>query len=132
MAKKEFTYRGKNKEDLAKIDFKDFLNLLPTRQRRSLKRGFSEPQKKLLNQIKRFKEGKRKKPVRTHCRNMIIIPDFLGLTIYIYNGKTFSPVTIIPEMLGHYLGEFALTRSKVAHNQPGVGATRSSSAVSVK
>ncbi|RME55517.1 30S ribosomal protein S19 [Candidatus Woesearchaeota archaeon] len=132
MARKEYTYRGKKIEELKSLSLNDFAQLLPSRQRRTIVRGFSEPQKRLLEQVKKFKEGKRKKPVKTHCRDMIILPEFVGLTIHVHNGKTFSPILIKPEMLGHYLGEFAHTRAKVAHSSPGVGATRSSSAVSVK
>lgn len=132
MAKKEFTYRGKTIDDIKGMSLADFAVMLPSRQRRTLKRGFTDAQKKLLNQIKRFKEGVKKKPVKTHCRDMIVLPEFVGMTIHVYRGKTFEPIMIQPEMIGHYLGEFALTRSKVQHSAPGVGATKSSSAVSVK
>ncbi|MEK6816208.1 MAG: 30S ribosomal protein S19 [Nanoarchaeota archaeon] len=132
MAKKEFTYRGKTIEDIKSMSLTDFAEMLPSRQRRTLKRGFTDAQKKLLNQIKRFKEGVKKKPVKTHCRDMIVLPEFVGMTINVYKGKAFEPIIIQPEMIGHYLGEFALTRSKVQHSAPGVGATKSSSAVSVK
>lgn len=132
MAKKEFTYRGKTLEELQNMDIKEFANLLPARQRRTLLRGFSDSQKKLLVKVKKYKEGKIKKPVKTHCRDMIILPEMVNLTIHVHKGKNFEQVIIKPEMLGHFLGEFALTKSKVAHSAPGVGATRSSGAVSVK
>ncbi|MFH0798087.1 MAG: 30S ribosomal protein S19 [Candidatus Woesearchaeota archaeon] len=132
MAKKEFTYRGKTLDDIQKLSLADLAEIMPARQRRTLKRGFTEAQKKLLNQIKKFKEGIKKKPVKTHCRDMIVLPDFVGMTIHVYRGKSFEPIIIQPEMIGHYLGEFALTRSKVQHSAPGIGATKSSSAVSVK
>ncbi len=132
MAKKEFTYRGKTLEELQKLSIADFAKLVPSRQRRSLTRGFNEPEKKLLQQIKRFKEGKRKKPVRTHCRDMVILPDMVGLVIHIYNGKSFMPVEIAPDMISHALGEFTMNRQKVAHSAPGIGATRSSASASVK
>jgi len=132
MAKKEFTYRGKTLDDIQKMSLTDLAEILPARQRRTLKRGFTDAQKKFLNQIKRFKDGIKKKPVKTHCRNMIVLPEFVGMTINVYRGKSFEPIIIQPEMIGHYLGEFALTRSKVQHSAPGIGATKSSSAVSVK
>ena len=50
----------------------------------------------------------------------------------VHNGKEFVIVNITPEMIGHYIGEFALTRKKVAHHAPGIGATRSSASLSVK
>ena len=129
---KEFNYYGKKIEELQKMDTKDFIKLLPSRQRRSLKRGFNDSQKRLLAKIQKFKDGKTKKPVKTHCRDMIILPGMVGLTIYIHQGKKFLPVVIQDEMVGHYLGEFALTRGAVQHSAPGIGATRSSSAASVK
>jgi small subunit ribosomal protein S19 len=129
---KEFTYRGKTLAELKELSISDFIELLPARQRRSLSRGFTESQKRFLAQIKRQKEGKRKKPLRTHCRNMIVIPDMVDLTIHIHRGKEYVEVKIQPEMVGHYLGEFTLTRNKVAHSAPGIGATKSSAAVSVK
>ena len=80
--------------------------------------------------LKNLKESK--KPVKTHFRDVIILPEMVGRTIHIHNGKEFNAVRVIPEMLGHYLGEFALTRKSVKHSSPGIGATKSSSAVSVK
>jgi small subunit ribosomal protein S19 len=132
MALKQFTYRGKKLEELQRIDIKEFIKLVPARQRRSLKRGFSEPQKKLLAKIRKFKDGKIKKIIKTHCRNMIILPEMVGLTIHVHKGKSFVPVVIQEEMIGHYLGEFVLTRQDVKHSAPGIGATRSSAAASVK
>ncbi|MBI2663542.1 30S ribosomal protein S19 [Candidatus Woesearchaeota archaeon] len=126
------TYRGKTIEELQSMDFKDFLKLLNSRQRRSLNRGLTDPQKKLLEKIKKYKEKKIAKPIKTHCRDMIVLPDMVGLTIRIYSGKEFVPVIITEKMIGHYLGEFALTRKIVTHSAPGIGATRSSAAVSVK
>ncbi|MFH1409833.1 MAG: 30S ribosomal protein S19 [Nanoarchaeota archaeon] len=127
MAKKEFTYRGKTLDELRMLDEKEFMALLPARQRRSLRRSSCESHKKLVNDIR-----KGKKNIETHCRDCIILPEMVEKTIKIHNGKTFVAIIIQPEMLGHYLGEFALTRNKVTHNAPGVGATRSSSAISVR
>nr|AJS12344.1 30S ribosomal protein S19 [uncultured archaeon] len=127
MAKKEFTYRQKTLEELKKLSLNELMLLLPARQRRSLKRGFTEQQKILLKHIRAKKEN-----VKTHCRNMIILPEMIGLTIKIYNGRDFVPVIIQDEMIGHYLGEFASTRKKVEHSAPGIGATKSSAALSVK
>ena len=127
MIQKEFTYRGKNMEALSSLSLKEFIELLPARQRRTLRKGLSENHKKLLKNLKESK-----KPVKTHFRDVIILPEMVGKTIHIHNGKEFNAVRIIPEMLGHYLGEFALTRKSVKHSSPGIGATKSSSAVSVK
>ncbi len=132
MAKKELTYRGKSVEELKAMSLADFIKLTPSRARRSFKRGLNEQQKKLLAKVKLFKEGKIKKPVKTHCRNMIVVPEFLGIILHIYNGHEFVPVEMTYEMLGRYLGEFATTRRKVEHSAPGIGATKSSAAMSVK
>ncbi len=132
MAKKELTYRGKSVEELKAMSLADFIKLTPSRARRSFKRGLNEQQKKLLAKVKLFKEGKIKKPVKTHCRNMIVVPEFLGVTLHIYNGHEFIPVEMTYEMLGRYLGEFTMTRRKVEHSAPGIGATKSSAAMSVK
>jgi len=129
---KEFTYRGKTVAELQKLDLKEFAKLVPARQRRTLTRGFTDAQKKLLKKVQAAKEGKYSKNLRTHCRGIVIIPDMIGLKILVHNGKTFMPVAIQEDMMGHCLGEFALTRQRVAHSAPGIGATRSSSALSVK
>ena len=129
---KEFTYRGKTVKELQEMGLSELAELLPARQRRTLKRGLTEPQKKLLEKIRAAKEGKLKKAIKTHCRDMIILPEMFGLKIHVHNGKEWVPVEIKPEMIGHYLGEFALTRKEVKHKAPGVGATRSSKFISVK
>ncbi len=129
---KEFTLGGKTLEELKQMSIKDFAKLIPARQRRSISRGFTDAQKVLLAKIRATNKGTYKKPIKTHCRNMIILPEMVGLTIHIHRGKDFVPINIVPEMLGHYLGEFSLTRGKVAHSAPGVGATKSSAAVKVK
>lgn len=127
MVKKEFTYKGKTLEELKKMSINELAEYLPARQRRSLRRGFTEQQKILL---KKIRVGK--KNIKTHCRDMIILPEMVGLLIKVHNGKAFIPVTIQPEMIGHYLGELTLTRKKVEHSAPGIGATKSSASLSVR
>ncbi len=129
---KEFTYRGKTLKEIEKMELKDFMMLLPARQRRSLKRGLTDPQKRLLEKVKKAKQGIWKKPIKTQCRDMVIVPDMIGLTIFVHTGKEYFPVTIMPEMLGHYLSEMTMTRQKVQHSAPGIGATKSSGAMAVK
>src|SRR3989344_5012693 len=131
MARKEFTYRGKTVEQIKGMDVKEFAKLVPARQRRTLEHGFTEMQKRLLLKIKKAKEGKYKKAIRTHCRDIVVVPEMLGLLIHVHAGKSYTPVEILPDMLGHYLGEFTLTRTRVSHSAPGIGATKSSSAASV-
>ena len=136
MAKKAFTYHGYEIEELEKKSLKELIPIMPSRIRRSLKRGLSEPQKIFLKKLekakKQVKEGKNVKPIKTHCRDMVIVPAMVNKTIMIHKGKEFVAIIITPEMVGHRLGEFALTRKSLAHSSPGVGATKSSSSASVR
>jgi len=132
---REFTYRGYSLEQLQKMSMDEFINLLPSRQRRSLLRGLSPAQRTLLEKIRQAKEAMRKGQnvvIKTHVRDMIILPEMVGLKILVHNGKEFVPVEIRPEMIGHYLGEFAITNKPVKHGSPGIGATRSSMYVPLK
>jgi small subunit ribosomal protein S19 len=124
--KEEFTYRGLKAEELKKLNMDELMELLPSRQRRRLKRGLTKDHRRLLSRVKD------RDVVRTHLRDMIVLPEMVGKTIEIYNGKTFNRVEIIPEMVGHYLGEYSLTRGRVSHGSAGVGATRSSKFVPLK
>ncbi len=118
---KQFLYRGKTLAELQELTLRELSELLPASHRRKIKRGFTEAEKKLLKKIRA-----NKKNIETHCRDMIILPEMVGKLIKVHNGKTFEPVHITEEMLGHRLGEFVLTRKRVSHSSPGVGATRSS------
>ncbi len=127
MAKK-ITFKGFEEEQLKNMNLEEFSNLVNARARRSLKRGFPTSHKKLLERVRKSKD----KEIRTHCRDMIILPEFLGRTFLVHNGKEYVRVSITTEMLGHYLGEFALSRKRVQHSSPGMGATRASKYVSLK
>lgn len=124
---KEFKWQGMSEEELKNLELKEFMGRIPAKQRRSLKRGFTEQQKILLKKIENGENN-----IKTHCRNLVILPNMIGLLIKIYNGKEFVPLTITSEMVGHYLGEFSLSRKNVSHSAAGVGATRSSKAVSAR
>ncbi|MHA1195560.1 MAG: 30S ribosomal protein S19 [Promethearchaeota archaeon] len=133
--KLKFRYRGYTIEELKRMNMDQFIQLLPARARRSLKRGLPQRQKKLLERLRRaYRAKKRGKDliVRTHVRDMIIFPEMIGLKVGVYNGKEFVTVEIKPQMIGHYLGEFSLTRKRVQHGSPGIGATRSSKYVPLK
>ena len=127
--KKEFAFQGLSLEEVQELSIEELMPLLPSRIRRTLTRGLTAKQDKLLTDIEKAEQGDN---IRTHCRDMIILPSFVGHTINVYNGKEFQRVDIQPNMIGHYLGEFALTRSKVKHTGPGVGATRSSKFMPLK
>ena len=126
---KEISYRGRTIEELKKLDVREFAKILPSSRKRSLLRQFDKIDKFIQRCRKKLDM---KKKIRTHYRNMIIVPQMVGWTINVHNGKEFIPCLITIEMLGHYLGEFSYTRQKVEHSAPGIGATRSSAALSVK
>ncbi|MCH1461999.1 MAG: 30S ribosomal protein S19 [Candidatus Poseidonia sp.] len=133
--KKEFTYRGFNMEQLNAMPLwpegeeDDFIvGLLPSRVRRSLGRGLSIENEHFIDRVARSSTN----TIRTHRRDVPILPQFVGRRIAIHNGQHFVEIDIKPEMIGHYLGEFAVTRRGVTHSGPGVGATRSSKHVPLK
>lgn len=129
---KESKYRGYTLEQLQAMSLENFLLLLPSRQRRSLNRGISDEKRKLLEDIKAARNGPSKNPIKTHARDMVVLPYMVGLTVHLHNGKEFVPVEVKPEMIGHYLGEYAITNKKVQHGTPGIGASRSSLYVPLK
>jgi len=125
--KEEFTYRGNSVADLKKMDINQLAALLPSRQRRKIKRGFTEEEQNIIDAVK---AGDTK--IRTHVREMMILPDMIGITFEIHTGKEWKAVEVMPEMVGHYVGEFALTRKPVNHGSAGIGATRGSKYVPLK
>lgn len=125
--KEEFTYRGLTIAEMKKLDMNQVAALLPARQRRKIKREFGEEHQKLLNAVKAGETT-----IKTHLRDMIILPEMVGVTFEIHTGKEWKAVETTPEMVGHYLGEFALTRHGVSHGSAGIGATRGSKYVPLK
>jgi small subunit ribosomal protein S19 len=129
----EFTYRGHTLEELREMELAEFTELLPARKRRTIERGLTAEQEKLLEKAgTRDAEESANNPIRTHLRDMPIVPAFVEKTFAVYSGQEFERVEVEPEMLGHYLGEFVLTRTSVEHGQAGIGATRSSKFVPLK
>lgn len=122
---KEVVYRGKPLEELKKLSIREVARYLPSRSRRSVLRNFDAIEKFVQRCERAVSE---KKKIRTHLRDMVITPRLVGMTISVYNGKSFQEVNILPQMIGHRLGEFALTRAKVVHGEAGIGATKSSKA----
>jgi small subunit ribosomal protein S19 len=127
MAVRIFKYRGRTLEELQKMDMKELTGLFNASARRKIARGFTDAEKTFLKTLE-----KEKRSYKTHCRDMIIFPNMVGKRIAIHGGKEFTELEIAPEMIGHRFGEFVLTRKRVGHNAPGIGATRSSAAMSVK
>jgi small subunit ribosomal protein S19 len=128
-AKKEFTYRGKTVAELQAMPLAEVLPLLPSRTRRLYTRGVKPEELRFLRKVEEAKPGE---AVRTHFRHMGILPRFVGKIVQVHNGKEFVNVTVQPEMIGHRLGEFAITTKACVHTGVGVGATRSSKHVPLK
>jgi len=129
----EFSYRGHTLDELQEMDVEEVAELLPARQRRSIARGLSVEKQKLLDEAREAgEEETANDPIRTHLRDMPVLPEMVDLTFAVHTGQSFERVKVEPEMLGHYLGEFQLTRTSVEHGQAGIGATRSSKFVPLK
>ena len=127
---KEFTYHGLSKEELVNVPNEKLFKLFTARVRRSLTRGtMSDDKKKLMEEMK---DKNNKNPIKTHLRDLIILPYMVGVTVHIFSGKEFVPITITLQMVGHYLGEYVITNKRVNHGAPGVGASRSSLYVPLK
>ncbi|MFQ6053193.1 MAG: 30S ribosomal protein S19 [Candidatus Bathyarchaeia archaeon] len=127
---REFMYRGHTIDELRAMSMDEFIKLLPARMRRSLRRGLSNEQRIVLEKLRSSPpEGK---PIRTHSRDLIILPEMVGRTMGVFNGNEFVMVKITEKMIGHYLGEFAITNKPVRHGRPGIGASRSSMYIPLK
>jgi len=122
----KYSFKGKSLEELQKMDLSEFAQLVPSRQRRSLKR-MDEARKNFIKKVLATDE-----PVRTHYRDVVVLPTMVGKRIAVHNGKEFKYVIVQEEMIGHFLGELALTRKTIKHSAAGIGATRSTKFISVK
>ncbi len=128
-------YRGHSIDSLLAMSMDEFINLLPSRQRRSLLRGLTPEQRIFLEKLRAAQEAVKKGKevtLKTHVRDMIILPEMIGVKVMVHNGKEFVPLEIKPEMIGHLLGEFAISNKPVRHGTPGIGASRSSMYVPLK
>ena len=129
---KKFEFRGMPLSELEQLPLEKLFEMFPARQRRSLTRGITDGKRKLIEEIKAAKAGKNKNPIRTHLRDLIVLPYMVGVTVNVFSGKEFQPVNIVPEMISRYLGEYVITNKRVTHGAPGVGASRSSLYVPLK
>ncbi len=121
LKKKQTTYRGKSIEELKKLDVREFSKYLKSQERRSVLKHFQKVEDFIERAKAKIQKGK---PIKTHQRDMVIVPEMVGMKIQIHNGRNFVPVEIKTEMLGHRFGEFAPTRQRVKHSKAGVGATK--------
>uniref|UniRef100_A0A453BK68 40S ribosomal protein S15 n=1 Tax=Aegilops tauschii subsp. strangulata TaxID=200361 RepID=A0A453BK68_AEGTS len=132
---RKFSYRGVDLDALLDMSTDDLVQMFPARARRRFKRGLKRKPMALVKKLRKKKDapaGEKPEPVRTHLRNMIIVPEMIGSLIGVYNGKTFNQVEIKPEMIGHYLAEFSISYKPVKHGRPGIGATHSSRFIPLK
>ncbi|CEM11236.1 unnamed protein product [Vitrella brassicaformis CCMP3155] len=133
---KTFSYRGVELDQLLDMSKEQVVNLFRARQRRRFSRGIKRQAstliKKLRKAVKETAYGEKPKPVNTHLRNMIVMPEMIGSIVGVYQGKQYVNVEIKPEMVGYYLGEFAITYKPIRHGKPGIGATNSSRFIPLK
>ena len=130
MARK-FNYRGRAPEDLRRMTSEEALPLLTSRARRFMKRG-NKRYRGLVEKVKAAGAAGGQDVIKTHIREAVILPDWVGLKFGVHNGKEFKTVEITPEKIGKRLGEFAHTTGPVKHSGPGVGATRGSKFIPLK
>uniref|UniRef100_A0A915BVE7 40S ribosomal protein S15 n=3 Tax=Ascarididae TaxID=6250 RepID=A0A915BVE7_PARUN len=133
---RKFSYRGVDLDQLLDMNRDQLAKLLPCRARRRLARGLKRKHLTLLARLRRAKKEASvlEKPatVKTHLRDMLVLPEMVGSMIGVYNGKVFNQVEVKPEMIGHYLGEFSISYKPVKHGRPGIGATHSSRFIPLK
>ncbi|KAJ7954775.1 40S ribosomal protein S15 [Quillaja saponaria] len=142
---KKFSFRGVDLDALLDMSTDELVKLFGARARRRFQRGLKRKPMALIKKLRKADDdqsldlnkreappGEKPEPVRTHLRNMIIVPEMIGSIIGVYNGKTFNQVEIKPEMIGHYLAEFSISYKPVKHGRPGIGATHSSRFIPLK
>jgi small subunit ribosomal protein S19 len=127
---KDFVFQGLNEEQLKAVSMDEFIRMLPSRMRRSLRRGLPEEHRILIEKIRAWQPGD--KPLKTHARNLIILPEMIGKTVNVFSGRDFVEVQIDLKKVGHYLGEYSITNTPVRHGRPGIGASRSSMYIPLK
>ncbi|VVC01025.1 30S ribosomal protein S19 [uncultured archaeon] len=127
-------YRGKSREEIENLSIEEFMPLLTSRARRALKRASARAGqvKKLIKRAAKLKASNPAKVIRTHIREAVIIPGWLGQTFAVHNGKEWKTVVITIDKMGYRLGDFSHTTGRVLHSGPGVGATRGSKFIPLK
>jgi len=118
---KKFDYHGIPLKELENMSLDKLFQLFTARARRSLTRGITDGKRKLIEEIKSAKTGKNKNPIKTHLRDLIILPNMVGVQVNVFSGKEFVPITVTPEMIGHYLGEYVITKWNTASSQGSMG-----------
>jgi len=125
-------YRGHTADELMQMGDEEVMKLITARARRTLKRGLTPEQSTLLERVDEARAKGQKTAIKTHVRDMVILPKMVGLKFGVHNGKGFTEFEATTEMVGRYVSEFTYNRKPVRHGSPGVGATRSSLFVPIK
>jgi small subunit ribosomal protein S15e len=124
------------KNRLLDLSSEQLRDVVHARARRRFNRGLKRKPMGLIKKLRKAKQAAKpnEKPdlVKTHLRDMIVVPEMIGSVIGIYSGKEFNQVEIKPEMVGFYLGEFSISYKPVKHGRPGIGATHSSRFIPLK
>ncbi|KAG0439405.1 40S ribosomal protein S15-3 [Dictyocoela muelleri] len=138
---KKFQFRGVELEDLLKMPLSQFKHLLNSSLRRRINRGLTQTEVDLIKKCQEVQSLKNKSSftaddelpeIKTMIRSLPILPVMIGLTIKVYNGSTYQPLEVKPEMIGHRLQDYVVTKNVCKHGAPGVGATASSKFVPLK
>ncbi|KAL8365925.1 hypothetical protein RB595_004619 [Gaeumannomyces hyphopodioides] len=133
---RKFSYRGIDLDQLLDLTSDQLRDVVHARARRRINRGLKRKPMGLIKKLRKAKQEAKpnEKPdlVKTHLRDMIVVPEMIGSVIGIYSGKEFNQVEIKPEMVGHYLAEFSISYKPVKHGRPGIGATHSSRFIPLK
>ncbi|KAH7492253.1 ribosomal protein S15 [Phytophthora ramorum] len=133
---RKFSYRGVDLDKLLDLNHEELMDLVNARARRRFSRGLKRKPMALIKRLRKAKAAakpmERPEGIKTHLRNMIIVPEMIGSVVGVYNGKEFNGIEIKPEMIGHYLGEFAITYKPVTHGRPGIGATSAARFIPLK
>jgi small subunit ribosomal protein S19 len=127
---RKVTFRGKTIDELQAMSLQDFAKLCTSRARRALLKNGVD--KKLIKKLEGQRSSAKPKVIKTHKRDLVVVPAMVGYKLSVYKGKDWEQIDISTRMLGHYLGEFALTRKKLQHGKAGIGATKSSTAVTAR
>lgn len=133
---RKFTFRGVDLDALLDLTSEQLMELVHARARRRFSRGLKKKGMSLVKKLRKAKKecGAYDKPdtVKTHLRNMIIVPEMIGSVVGVHNGKVFTSVEVKADMVGHYLAEFSISYKPVRHGRPGIGATSSSKFIPLK
>ena len=130
---RKYSYRGVDLDKLLDLSNQDLMELFRARQRRKFSRGIKRKPITVLKKLRKAKRetayGEKPEAVKTHLRNMVIVPEMIGSVVAVYNGKQYISVEVKPEMIGHYLGEFSITYKPIKHGRAGMNAVKNEQVV---